>query len=163
MSDAVIHNDQNMAARESEAVHEPNTVGVSAIVMFIIALSASVAVIALLLLALLHYFDARKARTEPPTPPLTRGEVLPPEPRLQGAPGHASSPAQDIRQFREQENQLLHGYGWVDEQNGVVRIPVDQAKRLIVQRGMPTPAPTAEPSQGGPPQSGAAQTAGARP
>ena len=157
----MIHNEQDMAGREHEAVHEPNTVGISGIVMFIIGLSASVVIIALLLLALLHYFDARKARMEPPAPPLTRGEVLPPEPRLQGAPGHASSPAQDIRQFREQENQLLHSYGWVDERNGVVRIPVDQAKKLIVQRGLP--APTTTLPQSGSPQSGAAQTAGARP
>jgi len=159
----MIHNERDMAARERGAVHEPNTVGISGIVMFIIALSASVAVIALLLLALLHYFDVRKAKAEPPAPPLTRDERLPPEPRLQGAPGHASSPAQDIRQFREQENQRLHSYGWVDEPNGVVRIPIDQAKRLIVQRGLPAPAPTAAPPPAAPPQSGAGQNAGARP
>jgi hypothetical protein len=152
----MIHDEREIAGRERDAAHEPNTVGVSSIVMFIICLSTSVVLIALLVLALLRYFDVRKARTGPSAPPLTRGEVLPPEPRLQGAPGHASSPAQDIRQFREQENRLLHSYGWVDEQNGVVRIPVDQAKRLIVERGLPTPAPMTALPQSGSPQSGAA-------
>jgi hypothetical protein len=62
---------------------------------------------------------------------------------LQGAPGSASSPAEDIRQFREREDQMLDSYGWIDRQNGVIRIPIEQAKQLILQRGLPVTPPSA--------------------
>ena len=44
----------------------------------------------------------------------------------------------EIRQFRLQEEQRLHSYGWVDESSGVVRIPIERAMELIAQRGLPT-------------------------
>jgi hypothetical protein len=74
---------------------------------------------------------------------------------LQGAPGSVGSPAQDIRRFREQEDQMLDSYGWIDRQNGVIRIPIEQAKKLIEQRGLPVAAPSVS-------QGGAAQGAGVK-
>jgi hypothetical protein len=100
-----------------------------------------------LIWGVLHYFDKRKAQEEPPPSPLAPGVRLPPEPRLQGAPGSASSPTEDIRRFREQEDQMLDSYGWIDRQNGVIRIPIEQAKKLIEQRGLPVTPPNT--SQGG--------------
>ena len=32
----------------------------------------------------------------------------------------------------------MHSYGWVDQQAGVVRIPIDRAMELLAQRGLPT-------------------------
>jgi len=152
MSDAVIHNDRNEVtgnhdANGPEALHEPNVVSIPGVVTFLVWLSAAIAVAALLMWGLLHYFDARKAEEAPPPSPLVTGARLPPEPRLQGAPGSASSPAEDIRRFREREDQTLGSYGWIDRQNGVIRIPIEQAKRLILQRGLPVAQPGA--SQGG--------------
>jgi hypothetical protein len=92
---------------------------------------------------LLHYFDKRKAQEAPPPSPLAPGVRLPPEPRLQGAPGSVGSPAEDIRHFREQEDQTLKSYGWIDQQNGIIRIPIEQAKKLIEQKGLPATAPSA--------------------
>ncbi len=40
--------------------------------------------------------------------------------------------------FRLQEEQKLHSYGWVDQNAGVVRIPIDRAMELIAERGLPT-------------------------
>jgi hypothetical protein len=37
----------------------------------------------------------------------------------------------------EQENKRLTTYGWVDPKSGVVRIPVDQAMKLLAERGLP--------------------------
>jgi hypothetical protein len=152
MSDAVIHNDRNEMtgghdANGAEALHEPNTVNIPGVVKFLVWLSVVIAVAALLVWGLFHYFDARKAQEAPPPSPLATGVRLPPEPRLQGAPGNVSSPAEDIRRFREKEDQMLDSYGWIDERNGVIRIPIEQAKRLIVQRGLSVTPPSA--SQGG--------------
>src|SRR5262245_18496817 len=119
MSDADIHNDRNEMAGENGAdLHEPNTVSIPGAVMFLVGLSATIVITVLLLIGLLHYFDARKAEEAPPASPLGAGVRLPPEPRLQGAPGSVGSPAEDIRRFREKEDQLLDSYGWIDERNG---------------------------------------------
>src|SRR5262245_6004773 len=110
MSDAVIHNDRNEMAGDHgangpEALHEPNAVNIPGVVKFLVWLSVAIVVAALLMWGLLHYFDARKAEESPPPSPLARGDRLPPEPRLQGAPGSANSPSEDIRLFREREDQ----------------------------------------------------------
>lgn len=46
----------------------------------------------------------------------------------------------EMGQFRDfvmnQENQL-NSYGWVDENAGVARIPIDRAMDLLVQKGLP--------------------------
>lgn len=64
--------------------------------------------------------------------------VLPPEPRLQ------VEPAQELRQYLDQQEQRLHSYGWVDRQAGVVRIPIDRAIDLLAQRGLPARPADAE-------------------
>jgi hypothetical protein len=148
VSDAVIHNDRNEvtghhSGNVPEALHEPNAVNIPGVVKFFVWLSAVIVVAALSMWGLLHYFDARKAQEEPPPSPLATGPRLPPEPRLQGAPGSSSSPSEDIRRFREREDQMLDSYGWIDRQNGVIHIPIEQAKRLILQRGLPAMPPSA--------------------
>ena len=44
----------------------------------------------------------------------------------------------EINEFRVQEEKTLHSYGWMDQQAGVVRIPIDRAMELVAQRGLPT-------------------------
>lgn len=39
--------------------------------------------------------------------------------------------------FLMKQEQQLNSYGWVDEKAGVAHIPIEQAMRLIVQRGLP--------------------------
>src|SRR5262245_27092532 len=116
MSDAIIHNDRNemTGGRDIETHREPNTVNIPGVVKFFVGLFVAVLVVALLMWGLFRYFDWRKAEEAQPVSPLATGIRFPPEPRLQGAPGHADSPTQDIRQFREKENQMLDSYGWID-------------------------------------------------
>jgi hypothetical protein len=59
---------------------------------------------------------------------------LPPEPRLQ------QEPAAEIASFRAAEERRLHGYGWVDKEKGVVHIPIEEAMRLAIERGLPARA-----------------------
>jgi len=59
-----------------------------------------------------------------------------PQPRLE------SNERIEINNFRLKEEQTLNSYGWVDQQAGVVRIPIERAMQMVVQRGLPTrPAP----------------------
>jgi hypothetical protein len=71
------------------------------------------------------------------------------QPFPQGAiPPNASTPVTDLADMRRAEEQTLTTYGWVDKQHGVVRIPIEAAKDLAVQRltqvqpAAPLPPPT---------------------
>jgi hypothetical protein len=57
--------------------------------------------------------------------------MLPPEPRLQ-----VSAP-KDLEQYKAAQDEILNSYGWVDQQAGIVRIPIDKAMDILVQKGFP--------------------------
>jgi len=81
---------------------------------------------------LFGYFANQSANATREYPLAATAETrLPPEPRLQ------TDPRGDLRAMREQEDRTLHSYEWVDRSAGVVRIPIDQAMRLTVERGLP--------------------------
>jgi hypothetical protein len=42
-----------------------------------------------------------------------------------------------LERFRAGEDAILNNYGWVDKNNGVVRIPIERAKELLLERGIP--------------------------
>lgn len=50
----------------------------------------------------------------------------------------------DLQAFRQTEDAELTTYGWIDRTSGVVRIPVDRAMDLVLQRGLPTRSQTNE-------------------
>ena len=82
------------------------------------------------------FFSARQTTLSPPPPPLLEeaeeAELEPPQPRLQRVPGV------DLEQMRTIEDSILSSYGWVDEEAGVTRIPIDRAMELTLERGLPT-------------------------
>jgi len=57
--------------------------------------------------------------------------MLPPEPRLQ-----VSAP-KDLEQYKAAQGEILNSYGWVDQKAGIVRIPIERAMDILVQRGLP--------------------------
>lgn len=102
----------------------------------------------LLLFVLFNYFQGREAGLVDPRYPLAAGKTrMPPEPRLQPNPG------EDMKELRRRQEQILRSYGWVDETAGVVRIPIDEAMRLVVERGLPA-RPGVPPYVGDRPASG---------
>jgi hypothetical protein len=62
--------------------------------------------------------------------PLAVGQVKePPTPRLQ------TQPFKDVWQLKQGQMERLTSYGWVDQGTGVVHIPIDDAMRLVAERG----------------------------
>ena len=92
---------------------------------------------------------------KPSAPPATLLQNTPPpdlnrwpEPRLQ------TDDESDMARFLWQESQLLNAKPWQD-QNGVVHIPIDEAMRLVAQKGLPArPASQAPPAPSGQTESG---------
>ena len=77
--------------------------------------------------------DNRVASVDPPRPPVARpaGE-LPPGPNLL-----TNEPA-NLKNFRASEDTALTSYGWIDRNAGTVRIPIEKAKELLMEKGLPS-------------------------
>jgi hypothetical protein len=116
-----------------EVHHESSDVNIRGVFAFAIGLLVAGIIIHLLVWVLFQYFTAREGRASPPEFPLavTQQPRVPPEPRLQ------TNPRQDLTDLRAREDQLLSSYGWVDRNAGIVRIPIDQAIKLTLERGLP--------------------------
>ena len=56
---------------------------------------------------------------------------LPPLPRLE------TDPVSARKQFFQNETMLIESYGWVDQKQGIVRVPIKRAMELLVERGLP--------------------------
>lgn len=57
--------------------------------------------------------------------------------------------ASGLAVFRRREEATLSSYAWIDQAAGTVRIPIDEAKKLMIERGYPTrtsAAPAAAPA-----------------
>jgi hypothetical protein len=76
------------------------------------------------------------------------GPTMPPEPRLQGMPGHLTDPQQDLREKLQADSEANKTLGWIDEKSGIAQIPVKDAMQLIVEKGLPAvTSPPAEKKQ----------------
>jgi len=133
-----------------ETHHEESDVNVRALVMFAVIFIVF-ALIAHLVLVLMfktyvkieHHRNTNQmtgiSRTEDMARPQNQ-PLLQPFPRRAGTtdmPPYQSTPVTDLSELRANEDKVLHSYGWVDRQKGVVRVPIDVAMRLAVQRGLP--------------------------
>jgi hypothetical protein len=116
-----------------EVHHEESDVNIRAILGFGAALIVVAAVVHLLIYVLFGYFTRREQVQTPAEYPLaaTQEKREPPEPRLQ------TDPRQDLADLRAKEDDQLTSYGWVDRNAGVVRIPIDAAMKLTLERGLP--------------------------
>lgn len=84
-----------------------------------------------LLALMIGVFEA--VRTTPlPAPTETIG-IVPPPPHLQRAP------TQDLARFRAEKEAALTSGGWVDREAGIARLPIEDAMRLLVDKGWPQP------------------------
>jgi hypothetical protein len=88
---------------------------------------------------LTHYWESTYAAP----PPSREGEAptMPPEPRLQGMPGHMTDPQEDWRNMVKADATANNELGWTDEKTGVARIPVADAMDAIVAKGLPALPP----------------------
>jgi hypothetical protein len=133
-----------------ETHHERSDVNVRALLWVVVILVVFAAVThGLLWVMFKHFAQAVRRDVRPPMTAIARpaGAAIPQEPRLQPfptteRPGQVMPPNRDtaetdMAEMRRSEEEQLHTVGWVDKQNGIVRLPIDVAKQLVVQRGMP--------------------------
>lgn len=81
------------------------------------------------------YVFLKGTTPEPGMNPITfvhpEGSTMPPYPRLQ------PSPRDSLKLMRNAEDSVLSSYGWVKADSGIVRVPIDRAKELLLKKGLP--------------------------
>ena len=131
-----------------DKTYEQNLIGLRGIIYFAVGLILLIVITFGLMFALLNVMEdqARETKDEANPMMMTDRERLPPEPRLQGAPGFGvesergrvnmelRAPQSEYWELREQwENQLKNGQR--DPHSGsVVTMPVDRAKEAYLQQ-----------------------------
>ena len=100
--------------------HEPHDVAARPVLFAAIALVVLLVVVAGGQLLLLRHYERRAAGRDAPAAALVEART-PPEPRLLPDPRGA------LLELRAEEDALLHGYGWVNREAGIVRIPIERA------------------------------------
>lgn len=81
---------------------------------------------------------------EAPSPMREAGPHFPPEPRMQGMPGHLTDPQHDMREKVAADTKANNELTWVDKNAGIAQIPVKDAMKLIVEKGLPAVSAPAE-------------------
>lgn len=117
----------------ADVAHEGSDVDVATILKFGAGLFATVVVCALIVRVIFGVLE-RQARVRDPqvSPVAVPAGQLPPGPRL------VLREPVELAKFRAEEAATLEGYGWVDQTGGVARIPVEEAKKLLAGRGLPS-------------------------
>src|SRR5438552_15301269 len=145
-----------------DVTHELSDVYISGIAKFVVGLFVLMIASFFLMWGLFRMFESQVK--EPPRSPmaLTDEQRLPPEPRLQGAPGFAEElgkttkpekteeakaivpgeslrpkdPLWEINELRKQWNDVLEN-GPVDQNGQLYGMPIEKAKEEILKKGLP--------------------------
>jgi hypothetical protein len=121
------------ASQDAGAQHETRDVRYGPIVAAGAGLAALVLLAVVLMLPFMGLLASRESAKSAAVSPLAGayGRRVPPQPRLQ------THPLADLAALHAAENATLDGYGWVDEEAGIVRIPIERAIDLLADRGLP--------------------------
>jgi hypothetical protein len=111
--------------------YETRDVSIRAVLWLGVGIALGTLLVAGMLWLLLANFKRQSERRDRQLSPLAADRGGPPEPRLQ------NTPLADYREFRAREDRVLSSYGWVDKEKGTVRIPIERAMELLVERGEP--------------------------
>jgi hypothetical protein len=131
-----------------EVAHEHSDINVRTVLGFAITLFVVVVGVCFLMAGVFKVLERQAAKNDPALSPLTRPAVQMPASQVNqpvfgrgsGSPQLLISEPSVLLEQRTREQQSLATYGWIDEKAGVARIPIDEAKKLIVQRGLPARA-----------------------
>jgi len=100
---------------------------------------------ALLLVPMYRFLGRREAREQTPAASVLKpdADAAAPAPAF---PKLVTSEPAVLAELRAQEDAFLAGWGWVEKDKGIARMPIDAAMKIVAERGLPTfPAPEASP------------------
>ncbi len=102
---------------------------------------------ALVLVPMYHFLGRREAREQEPAATLLKAD---PNAVPSAFPRLVTTEPAVLAEFRAQEDAFLTGYGWVEKDKGIARMPIDAAMKIVAERGLPKfPGPEPTPAPGG--------------
>lgn len=132
--------------RNPDITHEVSDVNTRGILWFVLFLAGLILLSLLLLRGMYNLFEswARSAEGERPAMARTPEERLPPEPRLQAAPGYRvegenlelKEPQAEWKVVRRKWQTELESYGVVDQDQKIARIPIEEAIKRVAREGI---------------------------
>ena len=125
MSDSLPDTEKPLEPRHERRDIDPFSLGLL-VVLLLIGLFLVELAVAGIQSALKRYASDSSAAA----PPFATGRKYP-APRLENLR------SEELQEVRGREELLLNTYGWVDQKTGIVRIPVERAIDLLVERGLP--------------------------
>jgi hypothetical protein len=128
-SDAELHNE--------DVAHEHSDINIRTVLAFGAGMAVVVFASALLVWVVFRTLESQARRDDPQVSPLAAPAGQPPP-----APNLLTDESGNLGKVRMEETQTLEGYGWMDQAGGVARVPIEQAKKLLLQRGLPVRAGT---------------------
>jgi len=136
--------------RHTDVSFEERDIKAGTIYGYLFALGAAVVASLLICIYILRFTLNFAASTDTPPPPSRDAlgkdyRALPPEPRLQGVPGHQTDPQADLRKKNQEDSEANEKLEWIDKPSGIAQIPVKDAMKIIAERGLSAPpAPVVE-------------------
>jgi hypothetical protein len=129
-----------------DITHEVSDVNTRGILWFVLALALIIAIALVFLRGMFNLFESWTRTAEGERPPMARTEKerLPPEPRLQAAPGFSAEgqslelkePQAEWKVVRRKWQEDLDSYGIVDRDNNIARIPINEAIKIVAAKGI---------------------------
>ena len=133
--------------RHADVSFEERDIQASTIYGYLFALGLAVAASLLICVYILRFTAKFAASTDTPPPPSREAhqKELPPEPRLQGVPGHETDPQADLRKKIQEDSEANQKLEWIDKPGGIAQIPVKDAMKIVAEKGLSVPpAPALE-------------------
>ncbi len=129
--------------RHTDVSFEERDIKAGTIYGYLFALGLAVVASFLICVYILRFTSNFAASSDTPPPPSREAlgkdyRALPPEPRLQGVPGHQADPQADLRKKNQEDNEANEKLEWVDKAGGIAQIPVKDAMKIVAEKGLPT-------------------------
>jgi hypothetical protein len=143
-SDAA-HGNGNLPVNK-DVTFEPKDINTRTIFVYLIALAVAVAGTFAITVFIYRVTSKMAEDSDRPVPPIAQGveRTTPPEPMLQGIPGHTSDSQEDLREKVAADTKANEQLGWVDRSAGIAQIPVEDAMKIIVSKGFSETAAATE-------------------
>jgi len=131
----------NQEPRHADVSFEQSDIRVGAIYKYLLVLGVTTIVALVICIYILRFTTNFITASDAP-PPASREALgqnyqsLPPEPRLQGVPGHTADPQEDLRNKLRADTAENEKFGWIDKNAGIAQIPVNDAMKVVAEKGL---------------------------
>lgn len=114
-----------------DVTHERKDADVINLMMIALLLVLIIAICLMICAGVLHFLNRGRETKLSPRAQMTKDVASFPVPQLIEHSGDEWKKTQSV------QRKDLESYGWIDRPAGIVRIPIDRAMQLLVERGLP--------------------------